>query len=185
MSETAKIISPIDGSVYAERPIATDVKAAVSAARAAQAEWRRVPVAERGRTILAFLDALLAMNDEIMKAAELVDPDHTMSAGELHDALSPTAWSTKYAVEQERQRLLTFSKNNLFMADFVDDGRPDATAVRRASERMRRSTDRPVVMSVGSLTRRKVGSSVANSMSSAITDAPVSRLNRVDLPAFV
>ncbi|MCB1488020.1 MAG: aldehyde dehydrogenase family protein, partial [Bauldia sp.] len=65
MSETAKIISPIDGSVYAERPIATDVKAAVSAARAAQAEWRRVPVAERGRTILAFLDALLAMNDEI------------------------------------------------------------------------------------------------------------------------
>lgn len=38
---------------------------------------------------------------------------------------------------------------------FVDDGRPDPTAVRRASERMRRSTDRPVVMGVGSLTRRK------------------------------
>ena len=32
---------------------------------------------------------------------------------------------------------------------------------------------------------RMVGSSVANSRSSAITSAPVSRLNRVDLPALV
>ncbi len=68
MTETAKIISPVDGSVYAERPVATDaeVDAAVSAARAAQAEWRNTPVAERKRLILAFLDALLAMNDDIV-----------------------------------------------------------------------------------------------------------------------
>jgi acyl-CoA reductase-like NAD-dependent aldehyde dehydrogenase len=68
MSETAKIISPIDGSVYAERPIAGDgdLDAAVSAARAAQAEWRQVPVAGRKAPILAFLDALLAMNDDIV-----------------------------------------------------------------------------------------------------------------------
>lgn len=63
----------------------------------------------------------LAMNDEIMNAAELVDPDHAMSSDELHAALSPTTWSTKYAAEKERQRLLIFAKNNLFMADFVDD----------------------------------------------------------------
>ena len=68
MTDTAKIISPIDGSVYAERPVATDaaVEAAVSNARAAQAEWRHTTVAERSKYILAFLDALLAMNDEIV-----------------------------------------------------------------------------------------------------------------------
>ena len=38
----------------------------MSAARAAQAEWRRVSVAERGRVVLAFLEALVAMNDEIV-----------------------------------------------------------------------------------------------------------------------
>jgi acyl-CoA reductase-like NAD-dependent aldehyde dehydrogenase len=63
-----KIISPVDGSVYAERPMIADeaLKAAVSRARAAQAEWRQVALAERVKQALAFLDALLAMNDEIV-----------------------------------------------------------------------------------------------------------------------
>jgi acyl-CoA reductase-like NAD-dependent aldehyde dehydrogenase len=67
MSETIKIISPIDGSVYAERPIASEaeIKAAISAARAAQREWKTVPIPERARYMLAFLDALLAMNDDV------------------------------------------------------------------------------------------------------------------------
>jgi acyl-CoA reductase-like NAD-dependent aldehyde dehydrogenase len=67
MSDSVKIISPIDGSVYAERPIASDaaIDAALSAARAALPKWRATPVAERGRYMLAFLDALLAMNDDI------------------------------------------------------------------------------------------------------------------------
>ena len=67
MSESVKIISPVDGSVYAERPVArdADIEAAVSSARAALPAWKAVPVAERGRYILAFLDALLAMNDDI------------------------------------------------------------------------------------------------------------------------
>ena len=42
---------------------------AVRSARAALPLWRAVPVAERGHYMLAFLDALLAMNDDI--AAEL------------------------------------------------------------------------------------------------------------------
>lgn len=68
MTETIRIISPIDGSVYAERPVASDaeVDAAVSAARAAQREWRNVSIAERGRYVLAALEALLARNDEIV-----------------------------------------------------------------------------------------------------------------------
>jgi len=67
MSDVQKIISPIDGSVYAERAVARDaeIEAAVSSARGALPEWRTVPIAERKRYILAFLDALAAMNDEI------------------------------------------------------------------------------------------------------------------------
>ena len=52
MPEVVKIISPVDGSVYAERPLATDaeIDSAITSARAALPEWRQVPVAERGRT---------------------------------------------------------------------------------------------------------------------------------------
>jgi len=66
--DTVKIKSPVDGSTYAERPIAADqaVNAAVERAKAAQAEWALMPIAERCRYALAFLDALLAMNDEIV-----------------------------------------------------------------------------------------------------------------------
>ncbi|YBV96569.1 aldehyde dehydrogenase family protein [Phyllobacteriaceae bacterium JZ32] len=68
MTETVKIVSPVDGSIYAERPVASDkaLDAAVEAARAAQAAWAETPIAERGRYCLAALEALLAMNDEIV-----------------------------------------------------------------------------------------------------------------------
>lgn len=67
MSESVKIISPVDGSVYAERPIASDadIASAIASARGALPKWRNVPVKERGRYMLAFLDALLAMNDDV------------------------------------------------------------------------------------------------------------------------
>src|SRR6476660_5663663 len=67
MFDSVKIISPIDGSVYAERPVArdADVDAAVRSARAALPLWRAVPVPERGHYMLAFLDAFLAMNNDI------------------------------------------------------------------------------------------------------------------------
>ncbi len=65
--QTLKIISPVDGSVYAERPIARDgeIDAAVSSARAALPEWKAVPVKERARYVLTFIDALAAMNEEV------------------------------------------------------------------------------------------------------------------------
>ncbi|MGZ8416735.1 MAG: aldehyde dehydrogenase family protein [Methyloceanibacter sp.] len=67
MSDSVMIISPIDGSVYAERSVARDaeIEAASSAARAVLPEWRAVPIAERARYVLAFLDALIGMNDDI------------------------------------------------------------------------------------------------------------------------
>ncbi|MFC3208895.1 aldehyde dehydrogenase family protein [Aquamicrobium soli] len=68
MTETVKLKSPIDGSIYAERPVATDVQvsAAVERARAAQADWAQVPIARRGQYMLAMLENLVAMTDEIV-----------------------------------------------------------------------------------------------------------------------
>ncbi len=68
MTETVKIISPIDGSIYAERPVASDkdINAAVERAKAAQVDWARTPVAERCKYMLAMLEALVAMSDEIV-----------------------------------------------------------------------------------------------------------------------
>jgi acyl-CoA reductase-like NAD-dependent aldehyde dehydrogenase len=68
MTETVKIKSPVDGSIYAERPVATDqaVNAAVERAKAAQAKWVDVPIAERCKYMLAMLEALVGMTDEIV-----------------------------------------------------------------------------------------------------------------------
>ena len=60
-------ISPVDGREVVRRPVssATEIEAAVAAARNAQAEWKRVPVAERGKIISKAVDAMLAMRDDI------------------------------------------------------------------------------------------------------------------------
>jgi acyl-CoA reductase-like NAD-dependent aldehyde dehydrogenase len=69
MTETVKIISPIDGSVYAERPLASgaEIHAAVTRAKAARHSWREITVAERAKIMTHFVDALLEMNDEIVQ----------------------------------------------------------------------------------------------------------------------
>lgn len=68
MTETVKLKSPVDGSIYVERPVASDqaVNAAVERARAAQADWARVPVAGRAAYMLKMLEALVGMSDEIV-----------------------------------------------------------------------------------------------------------------------
>ncbi|MBN9346233.1 MAG: aldehyde dehydrogenase family protein [Devosia sp.] len=68
MAETVKIISPIDGSVYAERPVATgtEIEAAVAKAKAARRAWGEVTVRERAKFLEHFVDALLARNEEIV-----------------------------------------------------------------------------------------------------------------------
>lgn len=68
MTETVKIKSPVDGSIYAERAVASDqaVNAAVERAKAAQAKWVDVPVAERCKYMLAMLEALVGMADDIV-----------------------------------------------------------------------------------------------------------------------
>lgn len=68
MSGTARIISPIDGSIYAERAYASDtaIQAAVTAARQAQPGWAATSIAERAHYCRLALDALAAMQDEII-----------------------------------------------------------------------------------------------------------------------
>jgi len=61
-------ISPIDGSVYAERPTLslTESRAAADRARAAQAGWAARPLADRIALVRAGVAAVGAMNDEIV-----------------------------------------------------------------------------------------------------------------------
>ncbi|UJQ93060.1 aldehyde dehydrogenase family protein [Mariluticola halotolerans] len=68
MADTVKLISPIDGSVYAERPIAQDaeITRALTRAHGAQAEWRRTPIATRNAYMAKFLEAITALNAAIV-----------------------------------------------------------------------------------------------------------------------
>lgn len=60
-------ISPADGSEVARRrtAAASDIEAALAAARKAQSEWKRVAVSERARVCSAAVDAMLSMRAEI------------------------------------------------------------------------------------------------------------------------
>ena len=62
-----KVISPIDGTLYAERPLAkpADIDRALDLARAAQRAWRNLPIADRALILNRFCDAFEAKRDEI------------------------------------------------------------------------------------------------------------------------
>lgn len=68
MTETVKIVSPIDGRVYAERKVASgaEIEAALANARYARLAWGEVTIKERAKYLEHFLDALLGKNDEIV-----------------------------------------------------------------------------------------------------------------------
>ncbi|HUF87644.1 MAG TPA: aldehyde dehydrogenase family protein [Thermohalobaculum sp.] len=66
MTRTLKLVSPVNGEVFAERPVAShaQVEAALAAARKAQAAWAARPVAERADAVREAVARLRAMNDE-------------------------------------------------------------------------------------------------------------------------
>jgi acyl-CoA reductase-like NAD-dependent aldehyde dehydrogenase len=68
MADYISCISPVDGRVYAKRPVAT--KKAITQtffnAAAAQVDWKNVALAERARLCSRAVDAMLAMKDEIV-----------------------------------------------------------------------------------------------------------------------
>jgi acyl-CoA reductase-like NAD-dependent aldehyde dehydrogenase len=61
-------ISPIDGKELVRRPAASEaeIDTALAAARSAQKEWRSLSIAERKGFVVKFLDAMLAMNQEVV-----------------------------------------------------------------------------------------------------------------------
>jgi acyl-CoA reductase-like NAD-dependent aldehyde dehydrogenase len=64
-----KVISPVDNSLYAERPLAkpADIERALDLARKAQRAWRGVAMAERARILDRFCDSFDAKRDEIAR----------------------------------------------------------------------------------------------------------------------
>jgi acyl-CoA reductase-like NAD-dependent aldehyde dehydrogenase len=67
MSEVQRTVSPVDGRIYVERPLATDsqIQAILERAAAAQAKWKRVPLAERAAILTRFIDAFVARKQQI------------------------------------------------------------------------------------------------------------------------
>ena len=68
MTSTIKCISPIDGSVYAERAVLSgaDAENAVARARRAQKDWAARPVQERIDLVMKGVARIGEMNDEIV-----------------------------------------------------------------------------------------------------------------------
>lgn len=64
---TLRTISPVDGSVFVERPLAGDaeVEAALARSVTAQRDWKLRPLAERTALLSAFVDRFVARRDEI------------------------------------------------------------------------------------------------------------------------
>ncbi|MFO1400959.1 MAG: aldehyde dehydrogenase family protein [Steroidobacteraceae bacterium] len=69
MSAIQKTISPVDGSVCVERPLATaaEIDAALERARTAQRAWRRVPLAARAALLAKFCDAFEARGTDFAR----------------------------------------------------------------------------------------------------------------------
>ncbi|HEY5597517.1 MAG TPA: aldehyde dehydrogenase family protein, partial [Kiloniellales bacterium] len=67
MEITATCISPVDGKVYVERPLASEAEAlaALARARTAQVAWRHVPLRERQAILSKAVDAFVAKGAEI------------------------------------------------------------------------------------------------------------------------
>ena len=68
-----KTVSPVDGSVYVERELATDsaIEAALARAAAAQRSWRQVPVAERAAICRRMAEWCVAHADALAKELTL------------------------------------------------------------------------------------------------------------------
>ncbi len=69
MTRSLKCITPVDGSVYVERPLASpdEATAALSRARAAQQAWRHVSVSDRRGLLSRAVDAFVADGPDIAR----------------------------------------------------------------------------------------------------------------------
>ena len=67
MTDSLKTISPVDGSIYVERDLASasQIDGALDAAVAAQIDWRRTAVADRAALLSSAVDAFVAAKQDI------------------------------------------------------------------------------------------------------------------------
>ncbi|WP_119462287.1 aldehyde dehydrogenase family protein [Rhodospirillaceae bacterium SYSU D60014] len=67
MAGSQQTITPIDGSIYVERTLASgaEIDKALTAARKAAQKWKDLPVEERGKILSRAVDAFVARRDEI------------------------------------------------------------------------------------------------------------------------
>ena len=67
MTDTLQTISPVDGSIYAERPLesAAGIDRALELAQGSQAAWAALPLAERCKTLGKAVDTFVAKANEI------------------------------------------------------------------------------------------------------------------------
>ena len=79
-------ISPIDGREVARRPIASaaEIERALEAAHAARRDWVRVPIKERAALMLRFLEAMRAMNPDVIRELALQMGRPVRYGGELN-----------------------------------------------------------------------------------------------------
>ncbi|MBD8892239.1 aldehyde dehydrogenase family protein [Roseibium litorale] len=101
MSETIKLISPVDGSIYTERPALDEaaVSRVVTTARTAQASWAAVPLDERVAYCLKALDALKGMNDEVVTELAWQMGRPVRYGGELGGTIERTTYCANIAAE--------------------------------------------------------------------------------------
>ena len=68
MASTIRCMSPVDGRIYFERPIAdaATIERALALAKDQQLEWAQLTLGERCERVSAMVDAMLAMRDEIV-----------------------------------------------------------------------------------------------------------------------
>lgn len=96
-----QIISPIDGSVYAERPAVPldEARAAVARARAAQPTWAALPIEERIGVVTRAVDGLRAMNDTLVTELAWQMGRPVRYGGEIGGIAERAGWMAENAVE--------------------------------------------------------------------------------------
>ena len=101
MTKMIQCISPVDGSIYAERPALplAQAQAAVARAKAAQPAWAARPLAERIALVQAGVAALNAMKDAVVQELAWQMGRPTRYGGEFGGVNERTAYMSGIAAE--------------------------------------------------------------------------------------
>ena len=110
-------ISPVDGREYARRPLASgaEIERSLEKARQAQRDWARTSLDERRAVILRFLDAMEALNPQIV-------PELAWQMGR------PVRYGGELRSLAERVRVLVDLAQGALAPDVAGDGRYVARA---------------------------------------------------------